>query len=139
MTDLSIFRDGLIELINKESIENGSNTPDYILADYLVGCLSNFNENINNREARNKGKEPGWENMAKELWQLLDDIDTTDDVARSDDIAFRRKVRSISKRRNQHMYSADGYNLVVTPECADVGNCKDGCDEACVGDKDATL
>lgn len=37
------FRKELETLINKCSMENGSNTPDFILADYLVSCLENFN------------------------------------------------------------------------------------------------
>jgi hypothetical protein len=30
------------EIINSYSLENDSNTPDFILADYLVDCLENF-------------------------------------------------------------------------------------------------
>ena len=36
------FRKELEDLINRFSKENGSNTPDFILAEYLEGCLSNF-------------------------------------------------------------------------------------------------
>ena len=32
----------LAELLNKHSRENASNTPDWILADYLVECLKTF-------------------------------------------------------------------------------------------------
>ena len=38
-------------LLNKHSAENGSNTPDYILASYLMNCLIAFNEAMLNREA----------------------------------------------------------------------------------------
>lgn len=34
----------LEQLINRHSMENDSNTPDFILAHYLAGCLRNFNE-----------------------------------------------------------------------------------------------
>jgi len=44
------FRTELQELINKHSVENGSNTPDWILAYYLKGCLSNFDNTVNLRE-----------------------------------------------------------------------------------------
>ena len=37
------FEEELINLINKYSKENASNTPDFILADYLNGCLLAFN------------------------------------------------------------------------------------------------
>lgn len=44
------FRKELEHLINKYSIENGSNTPDFILADYLVECLQVFENAIKRRE-----------------------------------------------------------------------------------------
>ena len=36
------FRDDLQKLINHHSKENGSDTPDLFLADYLVACLGAF-------------------------------------------------------------------------------------------------
>jgi hypothetical protein len=36
------FKTELADLINKHSKENGSNTPDFILAEYLNSCLINF-------------------------------------------------------------------------------------------------
>lgn len=44
------FREKLSSLINSVSKENGSNTPDFILADYLSGCLENFDKAVNRRE-----------------------------------------------------------------------------------------
>jgi hypothetical protein len=38
------FREELISLINKSSMENYSGTPDFILAEYLMNCLKNFDE-----------------------------------------------------------------------------------------------
>lgn len=46
----SIFHNELISLINRHSIENGSNTPDFILARYLMDCLDIFNKTVNCRE-----------------------------------------------------------------------------------------
>ena len=40
----------LRELLNAHSKENGSNTPDYILAQYLINCLDNFNKIVKERE-----------------------------------------------------------------------------------------
>lgn len=37
------FKLALESLINKYSLEGGSDTPDFILADYLVNCLAAFN------------------------------------------------------------------------------------------------
>lgn len=36
--------------LNKHSIEGASNTPDYILARYLVDCLSTFSAAVNYRD-----------------------------------------------------------------------------------------
>lgn len=33
------FKDDLAEVINRHSRENWSNTPDFVLADYLYRCL----------------------------------------------------------------------------------------------------
>ena len=45
------FEHELAGLINKYSIENGSNTPDFILAAYLVNCLIAFNRASRHRES----------------------------------------------------------------------------------------
>ncbi len=36
-------------VLNKHSVENESNTPDFILAQYLVMCLFAFNKAVNGR------------------------------------------------------------------------------------------
>ena len=38
------------QAINRYSAENGSDTPDFILADYLVACLETFNKTNKSRE-----------------------------------------------------------------------------------------
>jgi len=43
------FKKELETLINKHSKENGSNTPDFILAEYLNDCLDNFNKIMKTR------------------------------------------------------------------------------------------
>lgn len=48
MTD---FQDNLQTLINQHSQENGSNTPDFILASYLNDCLKAYNSAVTAREA----------------------------------------------------------------------------------------
>lgn len=47
---MSDFVKELEDLINRNSIENGSNTPDFILAEYLRACLIAFETASNNRE-----------------------------------------------------------------------------------------
>ena len=44
------FEIQLEKLINEYSMENASNTPDFILAKYINNCLNNFNTIINDRE-----------------------------------------------------------------------------------------
>ena len=48
---MNTFRRELATLLNKHSKENDSNTPDYILADYLIGCLKTFDRTIELRNA----------------------------------------------------------------------------------------
>jgi len=44
------FHRELSSLLNRYSKENGSNTPDFLLASYLTGCLYTFNSIVNARE-----------------------------------------------------------------------------------------
>ena len=44
------FERGLEDLINRYSQENGSNTPDFILAHYLTSCLAIWNACVTQRE-----------------------------------------------------------------------------------------
>lgn len=44
------FEKDLTRLINCYSKENGSDTPDFILAQYMSGCLANFNATLQARE-----------------------------------------------------------------------------------------
>jgi hypothetical protein len=43
------FEGELRSLINRFSKENGSDTPDFILAQYMNNCLTNFNEAVTAR------------------------------------------------------------------------------------------
>ena len=40
----------LIALVNSESAENDSNTPDWILGQYMMTCLKAFNTAVQQRE-----------------------------------------------------------------------------------------
>jgi hypothetical protein len=46
------------------------------------------------------------------LWQLLDDISTAGDMAKSDDERFRRLVEKIVEKRSKVANSYDGHTLV---------------------------
>jgi hypothetical protein len=51
------LQESLRRLINRLSLENGSNTPDFILADYLIESLKAY-ERANQRRDRWYGFEP---------------------------------------------------------------------------------
>ena len=48
--DKGTFQNDLENLINCHSLEGGSDTPDFILARYLRGCLDNFDLVLRQRE-----------------------------------------------------------------------------------------
>lgn len=56
------FQSELEALINRYSQENGSNTPDFILAEYLAGCLMTFNAAVMARSKWYGGRDRiGWD------------------------------------------------------------------------------
>ncbi len=50
MTKQSRLRKEIEQAINKNSLENESDTPDFILAEYLTDCLRAFDKAVNRRE-----------------------------------------------------------------------------------------
>ena len=46
----SKFEEDLKTLINKHNKESGCNTPDFILTEYLISCLDNFDKIVKARE-----------------------------------------------------------------------------------------
>jgi len=44
------LHDAIANVLNRFSAENGSNTPDFILAQYLVDCLWAFDRAVQKRE-----------------------------------------------------------------------------------------
>lgn len=50
MTDQTEFRAEIERVVNRYSMENGSNTPDFILAEYLTACLAAFDVAVQQRE-----------------------------------------------------------------------------------------
>lgn len=47
---LNAFVHDLTDLLNRYRVENGSNTPDFILAEYLLKCLETWNATVVHRE-----------------------------------------------------------------------------------------
>lgn len=53
------LRDELTDLLNKHSAETASGTPDFVLADFLLGCLAAWDESVPRRDAwRGREKPP---------------------------------------------------------------------------------
>ena len=46
-----------------------------------------------------------------ELWQIIDDIDTATDMAKSNDVAYRNIVEKLQKKRWNIGISTNGYSL----------------------------
>jgi hypothetical protein len=53
----------------------------------------------NVREAEDQRNMRNWKAAAVRLWQLLDDLDTADDVAKADDATYRRIAQSLQRAR----------------------------------------
>jgi hypothetical protein len=51
VSENSNLRKEIESSINRHSAENGSNTPDFILAQYLVDCIAAFDKAVQHREA----------------------------------------------------------------------------------------
>jgi hypothetical protein len=47
---MSEFEKELVALINRHSQENGSDTPDFLLASYMIRCLRAFEDATQRRE-----------------------------------------------------------------------------------------
>lgn len=50
MTGIKTFTTELRQLINRYSKENGSHTPDFLLAEYLAACLTAYESVITQRD-----------------------------------------------------------------------------------------
>jgi len=58
-----------------------------------------------------------WEHIAKALYQILDDVDTADDVCKENVEAFRNVVMKLQAKKNEFLYSPDGYSIQKVHEC----------------------
>lgn len=54
---MSELEKDIAALLNKHSAENNSNTPDFILAQFLSGCLASFDTAVQQRET-SCGRDP---------------------------------------------------------------------------------
>lgn len=51
MNESESFKSALTRLLNRYNLEGGSDTPDFLLADYLIQCLAVFDVTMAHREA----------------------------------------------------------------------------------------
>ena len=49
-TTLPEVKEALEAFLNEHSLENGSDTPDFILAEFLLRCLQNYESAVNQRD-----------------------------------------------------------------------------------------
>jgi hypothetical protein len=54
------------------------------------------------------------EHAVQFLWDLIDDIDTASDIAKSDDVWYRKRVECLQGRRWTTGITTDGYDLDTT-------------------------
>jgi len=52
-----------------------------------------------------------WEQIATALYDILDDIDTADDICKEDSKAFQKMVMKLQAKKNEYFRSPDGYGL----------------------------
>jgi hypothetical protein len=52
------------------------------------------------------------QSMVLDLWTLLDDIDTLDDMCKNNNEAFRKLTRDLQQKRHK-VLTSDGYNLLI--------------------------
>jgi hypothetical protein len=93
-------------LINHHSLENGSNTPDFILADYLVKCLVSFNGTLVQR-AHWYGRQdyPGQPSRDEELAKS----DSQLQHWKSEHERISADYEALLRRCNELMDERDGY------------------------------
>ena len=82
---------------------------------YCYEAESVLNEIYDSFKAHMKAKYEEIERLKSyvdKLWQILDDIDTYGDMAKSDDVLFRSLVEKKQKERWELPITTDGYRLI---------------------------
>jgi hypothetical protein len=51
--------------------------------------------------------------LVEKLWNIIDDIDTADDIAKGNDEAYREIVRRLQAKRWETGITTDGYTLMI--------------------------
>lgn len=69
----------LIKLVNSESAENESNTPDWILGQYLMSCLRAFNRATQQRETWHGRDARPTEEIKQKIKENKDELSSSDE------------------------------------------------------------
>lgn len=83
---------------------------------YLEQAYTDIDQIFDEHEAQLKAKDKEIEmlfGLIKSLWQIIDDIDTYGDMAKSDDVLFRSLVEKKQKERWKLPISTDGYSIYL--------------------------
>jgi len=89
-----------------------------MLFDILFDQIYTLAQLLNLKE----GKQMTWEQIAHSLYQILDDIDTADDMCKENTEAFRTLVMKLQAKKNQYMASFDGQTVQRVNEEDTPGN-----------------
>lgn len=89
--------------------------------------LENIFDNIQRtdlleRRLRSLFEGKSWEHIAKALYQILDDISTTDVACKENSEVFRSIVMKLQAKKNAYLFSPDGHSLVLMNEAVATTN-----------------
>lgn len=95
---MSEFEKELATLINRNSLENGSNTPDFILAKFLQGCLNAYNLAVQQRDSW--GKFPKTEAVVPVGGSVLESPDPNLDAPPRSDAVLLYMIASLLEKQD---------------------------------------
>lgn len=79
------------------------------------GPLGSIKESVANiRSTTTEGK--SYHEVAQRLYQLLDDIDTAGDIAKSDDVLYRSIVERTQSKKGHFVIECDGYTVLLVDD-----------------------
>lgn len=109
VTPVLMFERELTALLNKYSKENASDTPDFILANYLINCLNTYNHTIQvrekwyNREMKIEGHNTDEENF-EEVFRFGKELNDANEKAKKGE---KFTSADVEKHCNENGYYID--------------------------------
>ncbi|MFW9601811.1 MAG: hypothetical protein ACMV1B_05780 [Prevotella sp.] len=96
-----------------EIIRNIINDDCYYYTKHSVIEIVNFIFDEHEAQLKAKDEIERLFGLIKSLWQIIDDIDTYGDMAKSDDAFFRSLVEKKQKERWKLPITTDGYGIML--------------------------